>query len=175
MALGLSIGVLFGMVTVPLPDGSELRLGAAGGTLLVAIVLGRLGKTGRLIWTLPTEVNFTLRQFGLILFLAAVGLKAGGEILDPLEREGLSLLWIGCLVTTFVAVATLLLGRFLLRLNAVELLGVLAGVHTQPAALAFASDRTGSDGTSLAYASVHPIATVIKILVAQALLLWLGP
>ncbi|MGQ9588802.1 MAG: aspartate:alanine exchanger family transporter [Planctomycetota bacterium] len=175
LAVGLSAGVLAGLVPLPLPGGLSVRLGTAGGPLFVALLLGRLGKTGRWIWSLPTEVNFTLRQFGLLLFLAAVGLKAGGEIVGPLGEMGLSLFGIGCAVTLVVAAATLALGRFALRANAVELFGMLPAVHTQPAALAVATRLTGSDATSLAYARVHPIATVAKILLAQALVALLGP
>jgi putative transport protein len=170
LAFGLSLGVLVGMIPIPVPFGNDLRLGVAGGPLLVALVLGRLGKTGRIIWGLPMEVNFTLRQFGLILFLAAVGLKAGGEVLESLRPESAYLFAVGAALTTAVALATLVLGRLVLKLNAVDLFGVLAGVHTQPAALAFANRLTESDGTSLAYASVHPLATILKILAAQIMI-----
>ena len=173
LAFGLSLGVLVGMIPIPLPYGAELHLGVAGGPLLVALVLGRMGKTQGIIWILPMEVNFTLRQFGLILFLAAVGLRAGGEILEPLKTEGPFLLLVGAVITLTVASLTLLVGRLLLKLNAVDLLGVLAGVHTQPAALAFVNRLTESDGTTLAYAAAHPLSTILKILVAQFLISWL--
>lgn len=174
LALGLSVGVLLGMVSIPLPFGGELRLGVAGGPLLVALILGWLGKTGRMIWGLPMEVNFTLRQFGLILFLVGVGIRAGGSILDPLRNEGFALLGAGALITLSVAFTTLLLGRLALKLNGVDLLGVVAGVHTQPAALAVANRMTESDGTNLAYAAVHPVATIIKIAFAQIIVSLLG-
>lgn len=174
LALGLSIGVLLGMVAIPLPLLGDLRLGVAGGPLLVALVLGRLGKTGKVLWGLPLEVNFTLRQFGLLLFLVGVGLRAGAAILDPLRTEGPALIALGAAATTVVALTTLLVGRFALRLDIVELLGVVAGVHTQPAALGIASGITGAEGTSLAYARVHPIATILKIIIAQGILAALG-
>jgi putative transport protein len=174
LSLGLSVGVLLGMVSIPFPFVGDLRLGVAGGPLLVALVLGRLGKTGKILWGLPLEVNFTLRQFGLLLFLVGVGLRAGATILDPLWTEGPALVGLGAAATTTVALTTLLIGRFVFRINIVELLGIVAGVHTQPAALGIAGGIAGAEGTSLAYARVHPVATIIKIVIAQGILGLLG-
>ena len=106
VALGMALGVLLGMIPVPLPNGATLKLGYAGGPLLVALLLGKLGRTGRINWVVPASANLSLRQIGLLLFLGGVGTRAGWEFVRTLQSNGLPTLLAGAAITIAVATAT---------------------------------------------------------------------
>lgn len=174
-SLGLALGLAVGMIPVPLPGMGEFRLGAAGGPLVVGLILGARGRTGGLVWTIPYGVNMTLRQFGLMLFLAGVGTKAGyGFATTLLSGGGLVVFAGGAVVTFTVAVASLVIGRVGWGISFPLLMGMVAGVHTQPAALAFAVERSKSDLVNQGYSYVFPAATVMKIILAQAMVMGMG-
>lgn len=170
LALGLTIGVLLGTVHIPLPGGG-FALGAAGGTLLVGLVFGRLGRVGPLITGLPRTAASSLSTFGMLAFLAYAGTKAGGAFATALTSGlGWRIAVIGFVATTFTALAVVVLGRFVHRVDATRLAGMVAGAQTQPAILAFANERTGFDNrVALGYALVYPAAMIAKILLAQLL------
>jgi putative transport protein len=169
--MGAALGLLLGLVPVPLPDGTIFRLGPAGGPLVTGLVLGALGRTGPIVWQVPYSAGVTLRQLGLALFFAAVGLSAGTPFVRTLrEGGGWLLLASGVGVTLITAALALWSGRKLLRAPAGVVMGMVAGVHTQPAGLAFATDAARDESPNLGYASVSPIATVTKIVLAQLLL-----
>jgi putative transport protein len=173
--LGIAIGIAIGHVDIPLPFGLSFRLGMAGGPLVVGLVLGAVVRTGPLVWVLPGSANLTLRQFGLILFFATVGTRAGAEFFRVVTTpDGLVLASLGAGLTAGTAALTLVVGRKLLGLSSAALAGFLAGVHTQPAALTFAHERSGSERVAVHYAMVFPVATVAKILAVQVLLRVLG-
>ena len=169
-SLGLVIGVAVGMIPIPFPGGHVIQLGFAGGPLVVGLVLGRLGRTGPVVWTMSSNASLTLRQLGILFFLAAVGTRAGGSFVHTLSHQGVSLLLVGMLVTALSAGTILLLARKLFHLDAISAYGILAGIHTQPAALAFASAHTGSENTNISYAAVYPVALIAKIVIAQVLI-----
>lgn len=173
VALGILAGVAIGMVPLPLPGGGLVRLGLAGGPLLAGLVLGRIGRTGRMRWIVPTSASLTIRELGLILFLAGVGVNAGGGFVQTLADRGLPLLLAGAAVTGAVTSTSMLLGHFWLRLPFPVLVGVASGIQTQPACLAYARDLTESDAPSVGYANAIPVAMVTKIVAAQTLLAWL--
>jgi putative transport protein len=168
-SLGLVLGVAVGMIPIPFFGGRVIQLGFAGGPLVVGLILGRQGRTGPIVWTMSTNASLTLRQLGILFFLAAVGTRAGGSFVHTLSHQGVALLLVGMLVTTVSAATILVLARRLFHLDAVSSYGILAGIHTQPAALAFASAHTGSDGTNVSYAAVYPVALIAKIVIAQVL------
>ena len=169
--LGITLGLLLGAVPLPLPAGERFTLGLAGGPLVVGLVLGRLGRTGPLAWSMPYSANLTLRQLGLVLFLAGVGSRSGDAFVTTLmTADGPKLVLVGALVTATTAAVAYALGRKLLKLSPDNLLGVLAGVHTQPAALAFAVERSKSDEPNVGYATVYPLVTITKIVLAQLVL-----
>ena len=169
--LGAALGLLLGLVSIPLPGGMYFRLGPAGGPLVMGLVLGALGRTGPIVWQLPYSAGLTLRQLGLALFLAAVGVSAGTPFVNTLrDGGGLQLLTAGAVVTVVTAALALWSARHLLRAPAGVAMGMASGVHTQPAGLAFANDAARDESPNLGYASVSPIATVGKILLAQILL-----
>jgi putative transport protein len=174
-SLGLGLGLLLGMVRLPLPGGSTFSLGLAGGPLLVALLLGAWGRTGPLVWTLPFSANLTLRQLGLILFLAGVGTRSGYAFVSTLHKGGgLSLFLVGATVTCTTAVLTLIIGHKLLKIPMGLLVGMVGGLQTQPAVLGFASEQSHNDLPNVGYATVYPLAFIAKLLLAQGLLAALG-
>ncbi len=170
-SLGLAVGLLLGLLPIPLPGGLTLRLGIAGGPLIVALILGARGRTGPLIWTLPYGANLTLRQVGLICFLAGVGTRAGYAFFSTLTQGAGGWLFLsGALITCLTAVITLWVGYKVLKIPMGLLVGILAGLQTQPAVLSFAQEQANNDLPNIGYAAVYPAAMIIKILMAQALL-----
>lgn len=170
-SLGLVLGVVVGLIPIPLGGGHIVRLGFAGGPLVVGLVLGRLGRTGPVVWTLPVNASMTLRQLGLLFFLAGVGTLAGGSFVHTVLHQGLTLLLVGALITIVSMVAALVLALRVFGYDPITAYGVLAGLHTQPAALAFANTHTGSERTNVSYAAVYPVALIAKIILAQILVL----
>jgi putative transport protein len=170
ISLGLVLGVLLGSLPLPLAGPPSPTLGVAGGCLIVGLILGKLRRTGNIIWTLSLEANLALRQIGLLFFLACVGIQAGGQFVAAMETNGLLLMVCGAAITLTSAGVLAFGGRYVLKVSLVPLLGVIAGAHTQPACLAYASSLIKSDGVSIGYSSVFSIAMVAKILVATSLL-----
>ena len=122
---------------------------------------------------MPYSANLTLRQFGLLLFFAGVGTRSGGAFASTAPTlTGLTLFAVGAASTIACALTIMLLGRTVLRLSTPQLWGVVSGAHTQPAALAFAVERSGSEEPNTAYAQTFPLATIAKILIAQLVLAW---
>lgn len=167
--LGIALGLLLGAVSVPLPGGGAFKLGLAGGPLVVGLLLGRIGRTGPLFWTLPYSANLTLRQLGLVLFLAGVGTRSGSAFVSTLQAGGGGRVLVAGGVIALASAASVVAAGRMLRLPLDLLGGMVAGVQTQPAALAFVSERSESDQANVGYASVFPFATIIKIVVAQLL------
>lgn len=170
-SLGIGLGLLLGLVPIPLPGGITLRLGLAGGPLLGALILGARGRTGPMTWTLPYSANLTLRQAGLVLFLAGIGTRAGGAFFSTLHRaDGIRILLAGAAITCSVAVLTLWIGHRVLKIPLSLLGGMLGGLQTQPAVLGFALEQTRNELPNLGYATVYPTAIVLKIILAQVVL-----
>lgn len=173
-SLGLALGLLLGALPIPIPGGVDIKLGLAGGPLIVALVLGALDRTGPFTWGLPYSANMTLRQIGLVLFLAGIGTGAGYTFFSTVrEGDGLKLLAGGATVTFVSALLTLVVAYKLLKIPMGLVIGMVAGIHTQPAALGFALEQTGDELPNAGYAAVFPIATIAKIVIAQLLLAFL--
>lgn len=134
------------------------------------MVLGRLGRTGPLVWNPPYSANLTLRQVGLILFLAGVGTRSGYAFVTTLTQgSGLAIFLAGALITFSVALGTLWVGHQLLKIPMGLLIGMLSGLQTQPAVLGVALERADSELPNIGYSAVYPTATIAKILLAQLL------
>ena len=168
VALGMVLGVLVGLVPIPLPGGT-IRLGFAGGPLLIALVLGKLERTGRITWTIPLHTNLTLRQIGLLFFLAGLGIRAGYSFAQTLRQNGPAMLLAGAVVTLVVTEVSLVVGYKWLKIPFASLMGLVSGIQTQPACLAYATREANSDAPNLSYAAVYPVATIAKIILAQLL------
>ena len=173
-SVGIALGIALGMLPIPLPGGVTLELGLAGGPLLVAMIVGTLGRTGPLVWGIPYGANLTLRQVGLVLFFAGVGTRNGHATLTALGDAGtFALLGAGALATLAAAASVAALGRWVFRIPVGLLTGMIAGIHTQPAALTFALDQRRDETPNVGYAAVYPFATLFKLLVAQLIVaLW---
>ncbi len=169
--MGFSLGLALGMVPIPMPGGATLRLGFAGGPLLVGLVLGARGFTGPFVWTVPYSANLTLRQIGLVLFLAGIGTRAGYSFYNTVSNAGgLRLLLAGAAITTAAVLLVLWVGHRLMKIPMSLLTGIVSGAQTQPAVLGFAVEQAGNDLPHVGYATVYPLATIGKILVVQLLL-----
>lgn len=174
--LGILLGVAAGLVPFAVPGlPVHVRLGLAGGPLVLAILLARIGKIGPLVWFMPATANTALREMGIILFLASVGIKAGEKFLPTLlSSDGMVWLAGACAITILPLLIIGLVARLALRLNFVSLCGLLAGSMTDPPALAFANSITKSDTPSVAYAAVYPLTMLLRIMAAQLIVLLCG-
>ena len=173
--LGLALGLLVGLIPIPLPGGVVLRLGFAGGPLIVALILGALGRSGSLVWNLPYSANLTLRQFGLILLLAGIGVRSGYTFFTTFNESGGVLLFLGgAAITCATAFLTLVVGYKFLKIPFGMLVGMVSALHTQPAALGFSLEQSRNELPNVGYSVVFPIATISKILIAQLLLTFLS-
>lgn len=170
-AIGIAAGLLLGVVAVPLPGGVEIELGAGGGTLVAGLVLGALARTGPVTWQMPRVTNLVLRQIGILMFLACAGLGSGGPFADAIgTRAGLEILLAGFAVAAVFAVLVAVVAQVVMRQNPAATAGTFAGIETQPAAFAYASDRAGGDErVNAAYALVFPVAMIVKIVAVQFL------
>jgi len=170
-SVGMAAGLALGLVPIPLPGG-DFRLGFAGGPLIAGLILGRIRRTGNIVWQIPYSANLTLRQFGLMLFSAAIGTRAGFDFVHQIQAgKGLELVGVGAAIAIASAIATFGIGFGLLKIPLNVMYGVYAGAQTQPTAAAFATEQTKNDIPTGIYAALFPVATVFKILVGQMLLL----
>lgn len=170
LGVGMVLGVLVGSIAFPVPGLGSLKVGVAGGALVVALVLGRLGRTGSLTWTMPLSANLTLRNFGLSVFLAQVGMSSGRPFVEVAGANGLPLVAAGAGILFCLALTPLLVGHYLLRIPFDDLLGITAGVTGNPAILAYAYRSLPSDRVEINYAMIFPAATIVKIVIAQLLI-----
>jgi putative transport protein len=170
LGLGMVLGVLVGLMPIPFPGVGSFQLGLAGGVLIVALFLGWLGRIGPLTWTMPLAANLTLRNFGLTVFLAAVGMNSGAPFVHTFQQSGFSLLILGALMVLTLVAATLLIGHWLLRIPFDELLGIASGVTGNPAILAYAGKLAPTDQPDIGYAVIFPSTTIIKIVAVQLLI-----
>ncbi|MGE5546248.1 MAG: putative transporter [Solirubrobacterales bacterium] len=173
--LGIALGAILGSIPIFLPAmPAPLRLGMAGGPLIVALALSRIGNIGPLVWFMPPAANLALREIGIVLFLAVLGVGSGGRFVETLA-SGAGLPWVGygVLVTLIPLVVTGILGRAVLKLNLLTLCGVLAGAQTNPPGLSYANSLGSSEAPALAYATVYPLAMCLRILAPQVLVLLL--
>lgn len=171
LALGLSLGILIGLIRIPLPGGGGFSLGSAAGTLIVGLVFGRLGRVGPVVTTMANSAAHALSNLGLLIFLAYAGTRAGLEFSAAVTSDlGWRIAIVGFAVTSTAAVAVLLVGHLVHKASWLQLAGQVGGAATQPAVLAFANTRTEfNNRVALGYALVYPAAMVAKILLAQLL------
>jgi len=170
-ALGMAIGLLIGLVTVPLPGGGSIALGVGGGPLIAGLVLGTLSRTGPITWQIPHAANLTLRQLGILIFLAAIGIRSGGTFADAFgSGKGGKVVLAAVAITMVLAVASLLLMR-VLGSDPASAAGQIAGIETQPAVQAYAADATKGDArVDAGYALVLPLAMILKLILVQLLI-----
>ena len=173
----LFVGIFFGIIIGSIPffvPGMPMpvKLGLAGGPLVVAILLGRFGFKLRLITYTTQSANLLLRELGITLFLASVGISAGGNFVNTVIH-GDGLIWVlsGVIITTVPLIITGIIGRKVLKLNYFTLMGLLAGSTTDPPALAYANQTAGNDAPAVAYSTVYPLTMFLRVIMAQILIL----
>ncbi|HPI73905.1 MAG TPA: TrkA C-terminal domain-containing protein, partial [bacterium] len=167
--LGITLGVLVGRLRIPFFAGLSFQPGLTGGVLATALLLGWLGKTGPIIWSLSSTGNQVLRQLGLLLFLSSVGTEAGAHLQEAVAGQGVQLMALGVVITWIpMALAVWLTGK-LVRINFLSLLGALTGGMTSTPGLAAVDSMTECDAPQIAYAAVYPLALVLKVLFVQGM------
>lgn len=171
LGLGIAVGMGIGAIQIPLPGGAQFGLGAAAGVLIVGLIMGRVGRIGPVVTSLPNTAANVLAELGLMIFLVFAGTKAGSLIISAIvSGEVLRLLAIGVVVTSIVMFGTYLVVRHVFHLGGTRLSGLIGGTQTNPAILSFANVRTDYDvRVALGYSLVFPAAMVVKILLAQVL------
>ena len=174
--IGIALGCVLGSIPFMLPGIPQpLKLGLAGGPLIVSILISRFGPHYKLITYTTMSANLMVREIGIALFLACVGLGAGKGFIETIGNEG-GYVWIGygAIITIFPLLVTGLIGRYGCKLNYYTLIGILSGANTNPPALAYSNDQTSCDAPAVGYATVYPLAMFLRVLSAQLLILALG-
>src|SRR6478735_8624239 len=169
IGVGIALGLLLGMIPIPLPGGGAFSLGVAGGPLVMALVLGWLGRTGPIGWRMPVVANMVLRNLGLSIFIGSVAIGAGAPFVATVAANGVQILFGGAAVL-FTLVLIVLVGGHLLRIPFDDLLGICAGSTGNPAIVAAAGRLAPTDRTDIGYAICFPSTTVVKIIAVQVLL-----
>lgn len=170
IGIGMALGLLAGMIRVPLPGGGGFSLGVAGGPLVVALVLGWRGSTLGIGWRMPVAANIVLRNFGLSIFLGQVAIASGRPFVETVAAQGPAVLAGAALVLATIVLTVLLIGHLILRIRVDDLFGVCAGATGNPAILAGANRLLGSDRADIGYAIVFPTMTIAKIIAVQLML-----
>lgn len=173
--IGIVLGLVLGSVPIFMPGvPTPVKLGLAGGPLIVAILIGRFGYKAKLVAYTTTSANFMLREIGLSLFLASVGIKAGASFVNTVvDGDGLSYVWMGFLITVVPILIVGVVARKVFNLNYFTLMGLIAGSTTDPPALAFANQTAGNDAPAVGYSTVYPLTMFLRILTAQLVVLLL--
>ena len=174
--VGIFLGILFGSLPIAFPGiPTPVKLGLAGGPLIVSILIGRFGYKLKLVTYTTMSANLMLREIGIALFLASVGIKAGANFVQTVV-EGDGMLYVGCgfLITIIPLLVMGIFGRYYYKINYFKLMGLMAGSTTDPPALAYANQVTGSNAPAVGYSTVYPVTMFLRILTAQLLILILA-
>jgi putative transport protein len=171
--IGILFGILFGSLPFAFPGmPTPVKLGLAGGPLVVAIIIGRFGYKFNLVTYTTQSANLMLREIGITLFLASVGIGAGGEFFKTVV-EGDGLLWVGCgfLITFIPLIIVGSIARKFFKINYFMLMGLIAGSNTDPPALAYSNQVSSSDAPGVGYSTVYPLVMFLRVLSAQLIIL----
>ncbi len=173
---GILCGILFGSLPIAIPGiPTPVKLGLAGGPLIISILIGRFGYKVKLVTYTTMSANLMLREVGLVLFLASVGIKAGANFVQTVvEGDGLLYVLIGFLITFIPLIVIGAIARWHYRVNYFTLMGLIAGSNTDPPALAYANQTSGNDAPAVGYSTVYPLTMFLRILTAQLLILLLA-
>jgi putative transport protein len=167
LGLGMVLGVLIGLIPIPIPGVGTVTLGIGGGPLLVALFFGYLRRTGPMLWVMPLPANIVLRNFGLAMFLASVGINAGQPFVRTVTETGLSMLFIGVAVLLTTVAIVLLVGYYVLRIPYDDLVGVASGATGNPAILVYSTRMAPTERPDIGYAMIFPSMTIAKVIAVQ--------
>jgi putative transport protein len=174
LGLGMVLGILLGLIPIPVPGVGTVTLGIAGGPLIVALIVGKLRRTGPLVWVMPLPANIVLRNFGLALFLAAVGINAGQPFVRTVTEEGFTLLFIGAAVLLTAVLFVLLVGYYVLKIPFDDLIGIASGATGNPAILVYGARMAPTERPDVGYAMIFPSMTIVKVIAVQIVGLLMG-
>jgi putative transport protein len=174
LGVGMVIGVLIGLIPIPIPGLGTVTLGIGGGPLIVALILGKLRRTGPMLWVMPLPANIVLRNYGLAIFLASVGINAGQPFVRTIAETGLSMLFIGVAVLLTTALIVLLVGYYLLKIPYDDLVGVASGATGNPAILVYSTRMAPTERPDIGYAMIFPSMTIVKVIAVQIVGLMVG-
>jgi putative transport protein len=174
LGLGMVLGVLLGLIPIPIPGVGTVTLGIGGGPLLVALFFGYLRRTGPLLWVMPLPANIVLRNFGLAMFLATVGINAGQPFVRTVTESGLSMLFIGAAVLLTTVLIVLLVGYYLMKIPYDDLVGVASGATGNPAILVYSTRMAPTERPDINYAMIFPSMTIVKVIAVQIVGLMAG-
>jgi len=163
LGLGMALGFLLGTIQIPVPGIGKITVGLAG-VLIVALILGRLRRTGGLNWTIPLSANLALRNLGLTLFLAQVGMSSGPKFAATVTQYGFEMMGMGLVVLAALILPIMILGLFVFRMPYDEVAGIVAGACGNPAILAYSNRLVPTDKPDIGYAMIFPSMTIVKIL-----------
>lgn len=163
IGIGIALGFLIGATQVPLPAIGKISVGLCG-VLITALILGKLRRTCGVCWTIPLTANVVIRNLGLTIFLAQVGMSSGPKFAATVTETGFVMLGLGAVVLTALVVPMLILGLFVFRMPYDEVAGIVAGACGNPAILAYANQLTPTDRPDIGYAMIFPSMTIVKIL-----------
>ena len=174
--IGIFVGIIFGSLPIAIPGmPTPVKLGLAGGPLIISILISRFGYKMKLVSYTTVSANLMLREIGLSLFLASVGIKAGGNFINTVvEGDGLLYVLCGFLITIIPIMCIGPIARLKYKMNYFTLMGMIAGTYTDPPALAYANQVAGNDAPALGYTTVYPLSMFLRIITAQVLILVLG-
>jgi putative transport protein len=167
LGIGMVLGVLLGLIPIPIPGVGTVTLGIGGGPLLVALILGKIRRTGPMLWTMPLPANIVLRNFGLAMFLATVGVNAGQPFVRTVAESGLTMLFIGVAVLLTTVLIVLLVGYYLLKIPYDDLVGVASGATGNPAILVYSTRMAPTERPDIGYAMIFPSMTIVKVIAVQ--------
>ena len=171
--IGILVGIIFGSLPIAIPGMPvPLKLGIAGGPLIIAILIGRYGYKIKLVTYTTTSANMMLREIGLVLFLASVGIKAGAGFWDTVvQGDGLKYVYTGVLITVIPILIIGTLARLRYKFNYYTIMGMIAGTYTDPPALAYANQTCSKEAPAIGYSTVYPLSMFLRILAAQLTIL----
>src|SRR6476619_3568639 len=177
LGLGMVRGALLGLIPIPIPGVGTVTLGIGGGPLIVALILGKLRRTGPMLWTMPLPANIVLRNFGLAMFLATVGVNAGQPFVRTIAESGFTMFFIGIAVLLTTVLIVLVVGYYLLKIPYDDLVGVASGATGNPAILVYSTRMAPTERPDVAYAMIFPSMTLVKVIAVQivGLLMIAGP
>ena len=167
LGLGMVLGVLLGLIPIPIPGVGTVTLGIGGGPLIVALIVGKLRRTGPLLWVMPLPANIVLRNFGLAMFLASVGINAGQPFVRTVSESGFTMLFIGAAVLLTTVIIVLLVGYYLLKIPYDDLVGVASGATGNPAILVYSTRMAPTERPDIGYAMIFPSMTIVKVIAVQ--------
>jgi putative transport protein len=170
IGIGMVLGVILGLIPVTVPGIGKLSLGIAAGPLIVSLILGKLGRTGGIVWTMPVTANLTLRNFGLTIFLAQVGISSGKSLMASIGDIGILFVCAAALIIFVMVLIIFVVGYKIMRIPFDDILGILAGAVGNPAILAYGVKTVPTERPDINYAMIYPVGLILKVILISLMM-----